>query len=60
MSEEMELILETEDLVLLVALLLCTSVRKTEQLKFATEHRKLCFPMIKPLEIWGLREGSED
>lgn len=53
MSKEREQILETEDLVLLVALLLCTSVRKTELLKSATENKKFCFSMIKLLEIWG-------
>lgn len=59
MSKEMEQILETEDLVLLVALLLCTSVRKTELLKFATEHKKLCFFRDQAARNFGVRERSE-
>ena len=61
MSKEMEQILETQALVLLVALLLCTSVRKTQIPKICQEHKKLCFPMIKLLEIlgWGREEKAK-
>lgn len=55
MSQGMEQILETWDLVLWVALLLRTRVGKTPQMKWtATENKKLCFSMIKLLDLgWG-------
>lgn len=54
MSQKTEQILETWDLVLLVALLLCTSVKNYTHAKLtATEHKKLCFSIIKLLEILG-------
>lgn len=54
MSQNMKQILEMQDLVLLVALLLCTSVGKAVLVKsLRREHKKLCLSMMKLLGILG-------